>query len=98
VRCEGYPVKKFWMSGKQKTVYKGRLSVRLTDADQPAHNRYMESGIVNLPHLIQCVENPLDWVFFGHFNKSLCKVLTVNRDKNNPFQGMQPPCPCRLTR
>jgi hypothetical protein len=94
VECEGYPVKKIWMSGKQKTVYKGRPSLRMAlAADRPAHNKYIQSGPAELPNLIQCVESRLDWEFFSHFNKTLCRVLTVNRDKNNPFQGMQPSWP-----
>jgi hypothetical protein len=91
VECEGYPIKTIWRSGKQKTIYRRKLRRRMAlPADQPAHNKYVQSGPAELPNLIQCVESQLDWEFFDHFNKTLCRVLTVNRDKNNPFQGMLP--------
>jgi hypothetical protein len=40
-----------------------------------------------LPHLIQGLENEVDWRFFHHFNMRLSTVLTLYREQKNPFQG-----------
>jgi hypothetical protein len=90
VQCEGYPIRRIWVGGKQKTIYKGKpTSLGGLRADPTATNKWIVSGPARLPNIIQGVESQLDWEFFEHFNKTLSKVLTVNRDKNNPFQGTE---------
>lgn len=87
--CEGYPVKEYWKSGKQKAEEGANHPFRVMH-QKAANPSQIDRGssVVprGLPFLIDGIETEVDRRFLDHFVYDFSRVLTLINDDSNPFK------------
>jgi hypothetical protein len=93
VKCEGYPQKTIWKSGKEKaeegkTTSKSQLSAEELIASTARLRRNSVMLKIKLQPVIPGVETASDKMFFEHYIFRLSGILTVETDRNHSFKDM----------
>jgi hypothetical protein len=93
VKCEGYPEKMTWRSGKEKAEEGTTLSACQQRADElisstAARLRRVSLPNIKLPPVINGIETTGDQMFFHHYIYRLSSIFTVEAEQNNAFKSM----------
>ena len=94
VKCEGYPEKTTWKSGKEKaeegTMISSTCQMRAHELIASTANRLRRVSLPNisLPPVITGVETTGDKMFFHHYIYRLSSIFTVEAEQDSAFKSM----------
>ncbi|CZR70255.1 uncharacterized protein PAC_20156 [Phialocephala subalpina] len=92
LRCEGYPAKTVWKSGKEKAeegMATRRSQLRAEELIISTAQMQRDSNAmlnIKLQPIIPAVETAGDKMFFEHYIFRLSRILTVETEENHPFK------------